>query len=61
LRLQGPTALIPKMADPQLLNDYRPISLIGCMCKIVAKLLAKRMKMVMPLIIDETQSAFVGG
>jgi len=24
-------ALIPKVIDPQLLNDYRPISLIGCM------------------------------
>jgi len=31
------------------------------MYKIVAKLLARRMKMVMPLIIDETQSAFIGG
>ncbi|KHN07655.1 Transposon TX1 putative 149 kDa protein, partial [Glycine soja] len=36
-------ALIPKKVDPQVLNDYRPISLIGCMYKIVAKILAKRM------------------
>ena len=49
------------MADPQFLNDYRPISLIGCMYKIVTKLLAKRMKKVMPFIIDETQSAFIEG
>lgn len=54
-------ALILKVADPQLLNDYRPISLIGCMYKIVSKLLANRMKKVMSLIIDETQSAFIGG
>ena len=54
-------ALIPKVADPHLLNDYRPISLIGCMYKIVAKLLATRMKKVMPSIIDEAQSAFIEG
>jgi len=49
------------VADPQLLNDYRPISLIGCMYKIVAKLLANRMKKVMAYIVDETQSAFIEG
>ena len=31
------------------------------MCKIVAKLLAKRLKKVMPDIIDERKSAFIGG
>jgi len=54
-------ALIPKVADPQFLNDYRPISLIGCMYKIVSKVLAKRMKKVMSFIVDETQSAFIEG
>ena len=54
-------ALIPKVADPQYLNDYRPISLIGCMYKIVAKLLAKRLKRVLPTIINEAQSAFIEG
>ena len=54
-------ALIPKVSDPQILNDYRPISLIGCMYKIVAKLLAKRLKKVMPSIINESQSAFIEG
>jgi len=54
-------ALIPKVADPQYLNDYRPISLIGCMYKIVAKLLAKRLKRVLLSIINEAQSAFIEG
>jgi len=44
-----------------MLNDYRPISLIGSMYKIVSKLLAQRLKKVMPIIIDERQSAFIGG
>ena len=51
--------LIPKVADPQILNDYRPISLIGCIYKIVSKVLANKMKRVMHLIIHETQSAFI--
>ena len=49
------------MPDPQCLNDYRPISLIGCIYKIVAKLLANRLKRVMPIIIDDRQSAFISG
>ena len=54
-------ALISKVNDPQNLNEYRPISLIGCVYKIVAKLLANKMKKVMPDIIDKRQSAFIGG
>lgn len=54
-------ALIPKVQDPQNLNDYRPISLIGNMYKIVAKLLARRLKGVLPSIIDEQQTTFVEG
>ena len=39
-------ALIPKTSHPQSLNDYRPISLIGCMYKVIAKLLANRLRSV---------------
>ena len=56
-----PIALVPKVPDPQNLNDFRPISLIGCVYKIMAKLLANRLKRIMPEIIDERQSAFVVG
>ena len=54
-------ALIPKVQDPQNLNDYIAISLIGCIYKIVAKILTKRLKKVMATIIDEWQSAFIEG
>ncbi|GKV26502.1 hypothetical protein SLEP1_g35790 [Rubroshorea leprosula] len=53
--------LIPKKLSPRELKDFRPISLIGCMYKLLAKVLANRLKEVMPVIISETQSAFVGG
>ncbi|GKB90994.1 hypothetical protein Tco_0963266, partial [Tanacetum coccineum] len=29
--------LIPKNLDPKVVNDYRPISLIGCLYKVVTK------------------------
>ena len=52
-------AVIPKTNHPQSFNDYRPISLIGCMYKIIAKLLGNRLRKVMPGLIDERQSAFI--
>ncbi|GKV51294.1 hypothetical protein SLEP1_g57962 [Rubroshorea leprosula] len=52
--------LIPKTENPIDLKDFRPISLIGSLYKIMAKLLANRLKGVMDNIISENQSAFVG-
>ena len=52
-------ALIPKTNHPQSFNEYRPISLIGCMYKIIAKLLANRLRKVMSALIDERQTAFI--
>ncbi|KHN42583.1 Transposon TX1 putative 149 kDa protein, partial [Glycine soja] len=40
-------ALIPKLKDPQSISDFRPISLIGCVYKVIAKLLANRLRKVM--------------
>ncbi|XP_057425987.1 secreted RxLR effector protein 78-like [Lotus japonicus] len=54
-------ALIPKVDAPQNLNDFRPISLIGCMYKVISKLLAIRLKKVMGKLISEQQFAFLGG
>ncbi|KAJ0544992.1 putative RNA-directed DNA polymerase transcription factor SBP family [Helianthus annuus] len=54
-------ALIPKKTDPQVINDFRPISLIGSIYKIVAKTLANRLKPVMGALISPHQAAFVGG
>jgi len=52
-------ALVPKVRDPVMLEQYRAISLVGTMYKIISKVLAGRMKNVLPSIIDESQSAFI--
>ncbi|GKV07790.1 hypothetical protein SLEP1_g19511 [Rubroshorea leprosula] len=53
--------LIPKVENPQRIEDYRPISLIGVMYKILAKLLANRLRKVLDKIIGEQQMAFIKG
>src|ERR1044072_7746024 len=50
-------ALVPKVSSTQGLNDFRPISLVGCMYKIIAKVLAGRLKNVMGKLISGEQSA----
>ena len=53
--------LIPKIENPMALSDYRPISLIGSMYKILAKVLAARLKKIILVVVGEVQSAFIGG
>lgn len=54
-------ALIPKVESPQNLSEFRPISLVGCLYKIVTKILAARMKRVLYKVMDVNQFAFLGG
>ncbi|GJW16895.1 RNA-directed DNA polymerase, eukaryota [Tanacetum coccineum] len=52
-------ALIPKVTDAKFITDFRPISLIGCIYKVVTKILANRLALVISDLISDTQSAFV--
>ena len=51
--------LIPKRENPTDIDDYRPISMVGALYKIIAKILSTRLKVVIDTLIDESQSAFV--
>ncbi|GJV28403.1 RNA-directed DNA polymerase, eukaryota, reverse transcriptase zinc-binding domain protein [Tanacetum coccineum] len=45
--------------DANMVKDFRPISLIGSLYKIIAKLLANRLVVVLGSLVNEVQSAFV--
>ncbi|GJV15365.1 RNA-directed DNA polymerase, eukaryota [Tanacetum coccineum] len=50
-------ALIPKTLNPKSVGEYRPISLIGSIYKIVTKILANRLSTVIADIISNIQTA----
>ena len=52
-------SLIPKVENPTTIEEFRPISMVGCIYKVIAKILSCRLKDVIAPLIDETQSAFV--
>uniref|UniRef100_A0A2N9GEV9 TIR domain-containing protein n=1 Tax=Fagus sylvatica TaxID=28930 RepID=A0A2N9GEV9_FAGSY len=52
-------ALIPKKQNASNIRDFRPISLVGCVYKILAKVLANRLKRVLDGLVSEFQNAFV--
>nr|KAJ0214831.1 hypothetical protein LSAT_V11C400224590 [Lactuca sativa] len=53
--------LLSEIKDPLSIGDFRPIYLIGSMYKIIAKILAKRLKCVIGQCIGDVQTAFVEG
>jgi hypothetical protein len=54
-------ALIPKKNDAMNIKDFRLISLIGSVYKLLSKVLANRLKEVLDDVISESQNAFVSG
>nr|GEZ27851.1 RNA-directed DNA polymerase, eukaryota, reverse transcriptase zinc-binding domain protein [Tanacetum cinerariifolium] len=52
-------ALIPKVTDAKFVTDFRPISLIGCVYKVVTKILANRLATVISDLVSDIQSSFV--
>ncbi|KAL3695821.1 hypothetical protein R1sor_009897 [Riccia sorocarpa] len=53
--------LIPKNDRKHLLKNWRPITLLTMTYKIVAKIIAVRLKSILPRLIDTQQTGFVAG
>ncbi|KAJ9701691.1 hypothetical protein PVL29_006878 [Vitis rotundifolia] len=53
--------LIPKKGGAEDLGDFRPISLLGGLYKLLAKVLANRLKLVIGKVVSADQNAFVKG
>nr|GEV73253.1 RNA-directed DNA polymerase, eukaryota, reverse transcriptase zinc-binding domain protein [Tanacetum cinerariifolium] len=54
-------ALIPKVSNATLVVDFHSISLIGCQYKIIGKILANRLSIVIRSCVSPEQSAFIKG
>lgn len=53
--------IIPKKSNPTLLNEFKPISLVGIIYKIITKMLANRLRVVIGEVIGINQFAFTKG
>ncbi|XP_010474049.1 PREDICTED: uncharacterized protein LOC104753502 [Camelina sativa] len=52
-------ALIPKKVSAQVMQDYRPISCCNVLYIVISKIIANRLKRVLPKFVSSNQSAFV--
>ncbi|XP_042972916.1 uncharacterized protein LOC122304711 [Carya illinoinensis] len=52
-------ALIPKVKDPSIVNQFRLISLCNVVYKLVSKVLVNKLKHVLDLIVSSNQSVFI--
>ena len=52
--------LIPKKCNAVNIKDFRPINLVSSVYKLLSKVLANRLRVVLDKLISETQIVFVG-
>ncbi|KAE8707901.1 hypothetical protein F3Y22_tig00110370pilonHSYRG00013 [Hibiscus syriacus] len=53
--------LIPKIRNPESIEDYRPISLVDSLYKIISKILSRRLVSVIKDLVSPSQFAFIPG
>lgn len=54
-------SLVPKTTSAEKMRDFRPIACCNVVYKIISKIMAYRLKAVLPKAIEENQCAFVQG
>ena len=53
--------IILKKGNAVNIKDFRPISLVGSVYKLLSKVLVNRLRAVLDNLISENQNSFVGG
>ena len=53
--------LIPKITNASKMSDFRPISCLNTIYKVISRLLAGRLKSILELVISHSQTAFMPG
>lgn len=53
--------LIAKVAKPEKITQFRPISLCNVLFKTITKTMVERLKRLMPQLIGPAQSSFIPG
>jgi hypothetical protein len=59
--LQGIIRLLPKKLDKRRIKDWRPLTLLQIVFKLIAKLIAVRLGKILPQLISPRQKGFVPG
>ena len=53
--------MIPQIGFPEKVTQFRPISLCNVVYKVISKMIAARLKLILPDVISTTQSSFLPG